>query len=79
MRNASILAARYLLGFLIVLLLSVNLGACGAATVSHSATPVILSSGPPEASEMAAACDTHRARLRHTPVRMADGTPVWCF
>jgi len=61
-------------------------GGCGAASpVSHSSTPVTLGSVPEPApepdrsAELAQACDTHRARFRHTPVRLSDGTPVWCF
>lgn len=73
-----------LLAAFLILCASLTFGGCGTApTVAHSSTPVTLSSGPdvePEHSaELAQACDTHRARFRHTPVRLSDGTPVWCF
>lgn len=62
------------------LALCINLVGCGsAAPIHHTSTPVTLSSNDSAASEMAAACDTYRARRVHTPVRLSDGTPVWCF
>ena len=74
-----------LLATLFILCAALVFGGCGTApTVAHSSTPVTLGSYQAEpadeaAEELAQACDTRRARLRHTPVRLSDGTPVWCF
>ena len=70
-----------LYGFLgaMVLALAISTVGCGGAVIRGSATPVTLSSGPMEADEMATVCDTYRARFQRTPVRLSDGTPVWCF
>jgi uncharacterized metal-binding protein len=66
------------------IMIAVVLSCMGCASmgrnVAHSAAPRIEASGPDtQASELASACDTVRARGRHTPVRLSDGTPVWCF
>ena len=66
------------------IMIAVVLSCMGCATAGHSlassAAPRIEASGAEsQASELASACDTVRARYRGTPVRLSDGTPVWCF
>ncbi len=63
------------------IMIAVVLSCMGCATagrsLASSAAPRIEASS--QASELSTACDTVRARGRHTPVRLSDGTPVWCF
>lgn len=66
------------------IMIAVVLSCMGCATgasvrpLASSAAPRIEASAP-DGSELATACDSVRARGRHRPVYLSDGTPVWCF